>query len=109
MPLHICPGCGHKFRDGDEDADRDQEIAAHVAAWTAQCEERGWLIRGGRISEKHAAELVGMPKRTLEGKRKQGKGPRYAVASVDGSTYSYDLTELAAWDVMRQVGESWKV
>lgn len=108
MPIHNCPycRCGH-----DEDADRDQEIAARVAAWTAQCEDRRWPIRSGRVSEKHAAELVGMKKRTFEGKRKQGKGkgPRYAVAAVDGSTYSYDLTELAAWDVMRQVGESWKV
>lgn len=106
MPIHNCPCCRCDY---DDDADRAARIAELVAVWTAMCEERGWPIRGGRVSETAAAELVGEQKRTFEGKRKQGKGPRYTVGSVDSSRYSYDLAELAAWDVMRQYGESWKV
>ena|SRR6185312_1984926 len=106
MTIHICPDCRRQFTDDDE---LDQQLAARVAAWKLYCEERGHQVRGGRVSEFVAAELLGMRQRTLGGKRKSGTGPQFTRISVNGSMYSYDLSELAAWEAMQQSGESWKV
>lgn len=93
----------------DEDADRDQRIAARVEMFARECETRGWPIRSGRVSEKHAAGLLGIAKRTLEGWRlyKPGKGPMAHHQGVVGSQWSYKLIELAAWEAAQEEGESW--
>lgn len=104
MPVHNCPCCRCL-----PDDDLDQQLAARVAAWKMYCEEHGHPIRGGRVAEIVAAELLGLKPKTLAGKRKSGNGPRVAHIPVNGSQYSYDLEELAAWESAQQSGESWKV
>lgn len=108
MTIHTCPQCRCRFTD---DAELDAQLAARVAAWTAQCQERGWPVKQGRVSESVAAELLGMPKRTLAGWRisQPDRAPRHERIPVASSQYSYDLEELAAWKAMQQVGDSWKV
>lgn len=108
MTLHTCPQCHCRFT-GDEE--KDAQLAARVAAWIEQCEERGWRIKQGRVSESVAAELLGMQKRTLAGWRinDPDRVPPYERTPVANSQYSYDLAELAAWKAGQQSGESWKV
>lgn len=106
MPIHTCPRCQCQF---DEDKERDAQLAARVAAWEVECTARGWPVHGGRVSEHVAAKLLGMTKRTLAARRLQGDGPRATHLPVNGSQWSYELTELAAWYVARQEGESWVV
>lgn len=104
MITHKCPGCGFEFHD--EDAELDRQIAERVAEWTAECAARGWPVRGGRVLEPVAAELLCMRKRVLAEQRIAGTGPRYL--HVNGSPLSYHLTELAAWETMQEKGDSWK-
>lgn len=112
MPIHSCPycRCGH-----DEAAERDAQIAARVETFARECEARGWPVVDARVSESTAANLLRIPKRTLAGWRSNGndddkpsRGPCGSRKPVRGSQYSYDLEELAAWEVMMQFGESWK-
>lgn len=110
MTICTCPRCGNRHQcQGDNEL--DTQLAARVSAWTAKCEERGWPIVDGRVSESVAAELLVMPKRTLAGWRlKQlDRTPPHEHIPVVGSQYSYDLEELAAWKAGQQSGESWKV
>lgn len=104
MQVHTCPDCGRQF---DEDEERDGQLSARVAAWEADCADKGYPIASGRISEEHAAKLLGMAPTTLASKRKSGKGPRAYHLPVNGSRWSYSLTELAAWEAAHQEGESW--
>jgi hypothetical protein len=78
-----------------------------VAAWGAECADKGYPIASGRVSEEHAAKLLGMAPRTLAGKRKDRTGPRAHHLPVNGSRWSYSLAELAAWEAAHQEGESW--
>ena len=106
MPFHTCPCCRYQFTDDDE---LDTQLAARVATWRDQCAVERWAVRAGRVSESVAAALLGMRPRLFASRRKSGSGPRVAVMPIDGSRYSYDLIELAAWEAMQQSGESWKV
>lgn len=107
MTTCTCPRCGNRHRCADDEL--DAQIAARVAAWEAECADRGYPIASGRVSEEHAAKLLGMAPRTLAGKRKArpSAGPRAHHLPVYGSRWSYSLTELAAWEAAHQEGESW--
>lgn len=105
MKVHTCPRCRCLF---DEDEERDGQLAARVAAWEAECADKGYPMRDGRVSEEHAAKLLGYAPKTLSGWRKHtNKGPMAYRLSVNGSRYSYKLAELAAWEAAHQEGESW--
>lgn len=104
MTLHKCPQCRCRFTDDDE---LDAQLSARVAAWEAECETRGWIVRSGRVSESVAAHLLGMRKRALANRRIHGAGPRATHMAVDHSQWSYELTELAAWYFAQHDGESW--
>lgn len=106
MPVHMCPQCRCRFT---EDEELDAQLASRITAWRDQCATQRWAVRAGRVSESVAADLLGMRPRLLANRRKSGSGPRVAVIPIDGSRYSYDLFELAAWEAMQQSGESWKV
>lgn len=106
MTIHTCPQCRCRFT---EDEELDAQLTARMAAWEAECAARGWPVLGNRVSEYVAAKLLGMSKRTLASRRLQGDGPRATHLPVNGSQWSYELTELAAWYVARQKGESWTV
>jgi hypothetical protein len=103
MPIHNCPCC----RCSPEDGDLDAQLSSRAAAWEAECVANGWPIRGGRVSEIDAAKLLGMAPTTLAGKRKSHSGPRAYRLPVDGSRWSYNLAELAAWESAHQEGDSW--
>jgi hypothetical protein len=105
MQVHTCPDCRRQFT---EDEEQDANLAARVAALEAECVDKGYPMRDGLVSEEHAAMLLGKKPKTLAGWRKHtGKGPMAYRLSVNGSWYSYSLTELAAWEAMQQLGESW--
>ena len=106
MTLHTCPQCRCRFHDDD---DLDRQLAAQIARWKVYCDEHGHPIRGGRVAEIVAAELLGIQPTTVAGRRKSGNGPRFAHIPLNGSRYSYDLEELAAWEAAQKSGESWKV
>lgn len=105
MTLHTCPQCRCRFHDDD---DLDRQLAAQVARWKVYCDEHGHPILDGRVSEVVAAELLQMRQRTLAGRRKSDNGPLVALMPVNGTQYSYDLLELAAWKFAQVSGDSWK-
>ena len=102
MPIHTCPGCGHRFL---ENATFDQQAAILVAEWEQRCAARGHLMPGGRVNERVAAELLGQRKEFLSNLRRSGKGPPIIRAPVDRGHFSYDMNELAAWWLLRNVEE----
>lgn len=106
MKHHTCPACRCRFTDDEE---LDAQLVVRVAVWETECAARGWPMRGGRVSEHVAAKLLGMSKRALANRRLRGDGPRATHLPVNGSQWSYELAELAAWYVARQEGQSWKV
>lgn len=97
-----CPACGQLLPPPDD------PTAARVAKWEALCARRGFTIRAGRVAESVAAELLGMRRRAFAAMRKLGTGPAYFALSIDGSQYSYQLIELAAWEECQQIGDSWQ-
>lgn len=50
-----------------------------------------------RISELHAAQLLGYTAGHLKNLRQDGKGPQFYHRGVGGSRISYRLTDLAMW------------
>jgi hypothetical protein len=98
--VHTCPRCRFEFRD------EDAELAQQIAAWEAECANKRYPIASGRVSEEHAALLLGMAPKTLAGYRKKsGKGPRAHHLPVNGSRWSYSLVELAEWQAAHQQDE----
>lgn len=102
MQVHTCPKCRFEFRD------EDAELAQQIAAWEADCANKGYPIASGRVSEEHAAMLLGMAPTTLASKRKArpSTGPRAHRLPVNGSRWSYSLAELAEWQAAQQQDES---
>jgi hypothetical protein len=104
MKVHTCPCCRRQFT---EDEEQDANLAARVAALEAECVDKGYPLRDGRVSEEHAAMLLGCANPTLRSYRRNRTGPRAYRLSVNGSRWSYRLVELAAWEAAQQEGESW--
>lgn len=101
MTTHTCPRCRFEFHD------EDAELDARVVTLEAECAAKGYPIASGRVSEENAAKLLGMAPRTLAGKRnaRPSTGPRAHHLTVNGSRWSYSLTELAAWEAAHQEKE----
>lgn len=100
MPVHTCPSCGYRFR---EDATFDQQVAYLVAEWEQRCAQRGHLMPGGRVSESVAAELLEVRKLWLSGLRNSSKGPPITYKPAGRGHFSYDMRELAAWWLRRNM------
>jgi hypothetical protein len=105
MNDRVCPTCGRPHPELTDPYDDSAD--ALTAEFKMTCAERGYAIRAGRVSESVAAELLGIRKLVLAGRRRSGSGPRAFHMPIDGSRYSYELRELAAWQANHDVGETW--
>jgi hypothetical protein len=106
MNYRVCPTCGRPCNELIAPDDNDAD--ALTTEFKVTCAERGYVVRAGRVSESVAAELLGIRKLVLASRRKSGNGPRAFHIPIDGSRYSYELRELAAWQSSHDVGESWR-
>lgn len=92
-----CPHCGG-ILFGDADL---------VAAWRLQCTEQDFPVIANRVSERTAAQLIGISERKLAELRKHGCGPLVTALPVAGSRFSYDLDALSRFVVAHRTGEDW--
>lgn len=85
--------------------DLQQRIDARVRLLLEAVERAGMKISGDlRVSEASASELLGFEADTLRKLREYGRGPIFHRIPVNGSRYSYSLTDLAIWVESRRAG-----
>jgi hypothetical protein len=106
MTDRICPTCGQP-KPGPTSHDDIDASDALILQFQQICVEHGYVVRAGRVSESVAAELLGMRKLLLANRRRSGNGPRAFHIPIDGSRYSYELRELAAWQSNHGIGDQW--
>lgn len=64
----------------------------------ARCREADLFVSGDlRVSETHAAQLLGIAPGSLKAMRQEGKGPIVYRIPINGCRLSYRLDELASW------------
>jgi hypothetical protein len=75
-----------------------QRIDARARLLLEAAERAQMRLSGDRrVSESSASELLGFEPDTLAKLRQYGRGPVFHRLAVNGSRYSYSLTDLAAW------------
>lgn len=64
----------------------------------ARCREADLFVSGDlRVSETHAAQLLGIAPGSLKAMRQEGKGPIVYRIPLNGCRLSYLLDDLASW------------
>jgi hypothetical protein len=106
MTDRICPTCGQPT-PGPTSHDDIDPADALLREFKMTCVEKNYMVRAGRVSEKDATKLLGVGKRFLEGRRKSDDGPRVIYLPINGSRYSYELRELAAYAIAHGIGETY--
>jgi hypothetical protein len=75
-----------------------QRIDARARLLLEAAERAQMRLSGDRrVSESSASELLGFEPDTLAKLRQYGRGPVFHRLAVNGSRYSYSLTDLATW------------